>query len=147
MRFVLYYGITISGDEKIQFGDPHGCLLGKYKPFGKKFSSLAGKKTQKHSAQDLKIHWEILFLTLLNIGQNAFRLGHFSRSKIESKSIFLIKYYIFTILNFVWAFRPKSKKVKKLISIVFSNLGRKGSGFFFQARKLIFFAKWLVLTY
>ena len=26
------------------FGDPHGCLVGKYKPFGKKISFLAWKK-------------------------------------------------------------------------------------------------------
>ena len=55
--------IPISGDEKIQtLGTPtHGCLGGKYKPFGKKNSFLALKKKINPSAQDMKIQWEIHF--------------------------------------------------------------------------------------
>ena len=37
------------------FGDRHGCLVGKYKQFGKKNSFLAGRKTLNPSAQDLKM--------------------------------------------------------------------------------------------
>ena len=53
------------------FGYPHGCLVGKYKPFGKKISFLAWKKTLNTSAQDLKIQWEINFLTFKNTDRNA----------------------------------------------------------------------------
>ena len=52
-------------------GDHHGCLVDKYKPFGKKFSFLALKKPLNPSAQDLKMQWEINLLTLLNMSQNA----------------------------------------------------------------------------
>ena len=54
------------------FGDPNGCLGGKYKQFGKKLPSyVEEEKKPNPSAQDLKIQWEIHFLTLLNIGRNA----------------------------------------------------------------------------
>ena len=77
---------------------------------------------------------------------HVFRLGHFLRSKIEYESIFLINYYIFTILDLFGVSRPIFNKVINGFSIVFSNHARKGSGFFFQARELIFVAKWLVFT-
>ena len=46
----------------------------------------------------------------------AFGLGHFPRSKIECESIFLIKYYIFTIIKKkkFEAFWFIFKKVKKM---------------------------------
>ena len=37
----------------------------------KKISFPAWKKNPNPSTQDLKVQWEIHFLTLLNIGQNA----------------------------------------------------------------------------
>ena len=37
---------------------------------------------------------------LMIVKVRVFRLGHFARSKIKSESIFLIKYYIITILIF-----------------------------------------------
>ena len=30
--------------QNLKFGDPHGCLVGKYKQFGKQISFLAWKK-------------------------------------------------------------------------------------------------------
>ena len=56
-----------------------------------------------------------------------FRLGHFPRSKIESKSIFLTKYFIFTILFFLEHFGYYLTKSKNGFPIAFSNLARKGS--------------------
>ena len=58
--------------SKSNFGDPRGCLVGKHKPFGKtnQLPSLKKKKLNP-SAQDLKIQWEIRFLTLFNMNQNA----------------------------------------------------------------------------
>ena len=61
-----------------------------------------------------------------------FQVGHFARSKIKSKSIFLIKYYIITILKKFGAIRCIFNKVKNGFPIVFSNLALKGSGFFFK---------------
>ena len=63
---------------------------------------------------------------------HVFWLGHFARSKIEYESIFLIKYYINTILIFFEAFRPLFNKVKNGFPIVFLNLQRKGFVFFFK---------------
>ena len=84
----------------------------------------------------------------MKVKVHVFRLGHFARSKIESESIILIKYYIFTILKKkLERFSLYFQKSKNGFPIVFSNLARKGSRFFFPARKLIFFAKWLVFTY
>ena len=60
-----------------------------------------------------------------------FRLGHFARSKLESESIFLIKYYITIILNFFGAFRPIFIKVKKWISHCNFKSCMEGFGFFF----------------
>ena len=61
-----------------------------------------------------------------------FWLGHFPRSKIESESIFLIKSYIFSILNFFFgAFRSIFKKVKKWIShCIFKSCAEGFRGFF-----------------
>ena len=59
--------------SKSKFGDPHGCLVGKNWPFGKKNYLPSSKKTLNSSTQDLKIQWEINFLTLLNIGRNALK--------------------------------------------------------------------------
>ena len=39
----------------------------------------------------------------MKVKVHVFRLGHFLMSKIKSESIFLIKYYIITILNFFWS--------------------------------------------
>ena len=52
-------------------GDPHGYLVGKYKPFNKQISFPASKKTLNPSAQDLKMQLEIHFLTWFNMNQNA----------------------------------------------------------------------------
>ena len=67
-----------------------------------------------------------------------FRLGHFARSKIESESIFLIKFFIITILKKIESFGLYLTKSKNGFHIVFSNPARKGSGFFFQAQNLFF---------
>ena len=80
----------------------------------------------------------------MKVKVHVFWLGHFAMSKIESESRFPIKYYIITILNFFWSVLTKSKNG---FTIVFSNLAQKGSRGFVQARKLFFFAKWLVFTY
>ena len=48
-------------------GDLHGCLVGKYKPFGKKISFLALKK----KPEPFRARFENPFWTLLNIGRNA----------------------------------------------------------------------------
>ena len=69
---------------------------------------------------------------------HVFWLGHFARSKIESESSFPIMYYIITIQKKNVVFRPIFNKVKNGFPIVFSNLARKDSGVFFQARKQIF---------
>ena len=75
----------------------------------------------------------------MKVKVHVFRLGHFARSKIESESIFLIKYYIITIINFILErFSLYLTKPKNGFPIVFSNLARRGSRVFFQARKLIF---------
>ena len=73
-----------------------------------------------------------------------FWLGHFARSKIKSESIFLIKYYIINSKK-KRAFWPLFNKVKNGFPLVFSNLARKGSMGFFQARKLIFLPNCLYL--
>ena len=51
--------------------------------------------------------------------------------------IFLIKYYIITILKKIGAFWSIFNKVKYGFPISFSNLAQKGLGFF-PAKKLIF---------
>ena len=66
-----------------------------------------------------------------------FRLRHFPRSKIESESICLKKYYIITIF-LIECFGLYLTKSKNGFPIVLSNLARKGSRGFFQERKLIF---------
>jgi hypothetical protein len=58
-------------------GHPHGSLVGKYKPVGKKISFLAGKKNPWTLLRQI---WKYIL-------------------KIDSESIFLIKYYIITILK------------------------------------------------
>ena len=74
----------------------------------------------------------------MKVKVHVFRLGHFPRSKIEFGSIFLFKYYIITFLNFfVERFGLHLTKSKNGFPIVFSNLARKGSRGFFQARNLI----------
>ena len=68
-----------------------------------------------------------------------FWLGHFAKSKIESESIFLIKYFIISILNFFWGpFGPLFTKEKKLIFHCVFKSCAEGFRVFFQARKLIF---------
>ena len=44
-------------------------------------------------------------------------------------------------------FRPLLNKVNNGFSIVFSNLARKGFGFFSQTRNLFFSSKWLVSSH
>ena len=74
----------------------------------------------------------------MKVKVHVLRLGHFPKSKIESENIFLIKYYIITILNFfLERFGQYLIKSKNEFPIVFSNLARKGSRVFFQARRLI----------
>ena len=68
----------------------------------------------------------------MKVKVHVFRLEHFPRSKIEFESIFLIKYYIITILNFfVERFGLYLTKSKNGLPNVFSNLARKGSRVFF----------------
>ena len=66
----------------------------------------------------------------MKVKVHVFLLWHYARFKIKSESIFLIKYYIFNILKKIGAFRPIFTKVKKLFPILYSNLARKGLGFF-----------------
>ena len=74
----------------------------------------------------------------MKVKVHVFRLGHFARSKIEYESIFLIKYYIITILKKkLERFGLYLTKSKNGFPIKFSNLARKGLGFFFRSRKLI----------
>ena len=70
------------------------------------------------------------------------RLGLFARSKIETECIFLIKYYIITIINDYYyetngAFWPIFNKVKNGFPIAFSDLAQKGLVFFLHDKKLI----------
>ena len=81
----------------------------------------------------------------MKVKVHVFWLGHFPRSKIDLESMFLIKYYIITILIFVERFGPYLTKSKNGFPIVFSNLAQKGSRVFFQARKLIFLPNGLYL--
>ena len=46
--------------QNLNFGDLHGCLVGKYQPFSK-ISFLAIKKSLNPSVQDLTIQWQIPF--------------------------------------------------------------------------------------
>ena len=62
------------------FGDSHGCLVGKYKSFcKKKLASQLEKKALNPSAQDLKMQWKINLFTLLNKGQNAKKKRNYNR--------------------------------------------------------------------
>ena len=74
-----------------------------------------------------------------------FQFKHFPNSKITSENRFLKKYYIITILIILKRFGQYFQKSTNGFPIVFSNLARKGSGFFFQARKLIFLPNGLYL--
>ena len=162
------------------FGDPHSCLVGKYKPFGKKNSFLVWKKPFNPSAQDLKIQWEIHILIFLNIDRNAlpkknvvkklyktlkencfwiwfwtsgsaltikhalslsciFWLGHFPRSKIKSKSSFLVKSYLISKKNnFNRYCQYLKKEEKNYFHCIFKSCTEGFKGFFFRAMKLIF---------
>ena len=53
------------------FGDPHGSLVGKYKPFGKKISFLVWKKPLEPVCARFENTMGNPFLTKFNIGQNA----------------------------------------------------------------------------
>ena len=76
----------------------------------------------------------------MKVKVHVFRLGHFARSKIESESIFLLKYYIITILKKEFgAFWPIFNKVKTWISHgIFKSCAEGFAFFLLQARKLIF---------
>ena len=69
-----------------------------------------------------------------------FHLGHFLRSKIESESIFLKKYYIITFLYIKknWSVLPIFNKVKKWITHCIFKSCAEGFSFFFKDRKLFF---------
>ena len=83
----------------------------------------------------------------MKVKVNVFRLAHFLMSKIETESIFLIKYYTNTILKRKFrAFRPIFNKVKNGISHCIFKSFTEGFRVFFQAGKLIFFAKLLLFT-
>ena len=160
--------------QNSNFGNPHGCLVGKNKPFAKQFATQLEKNPLNPSAQDLKIHWVIHFLTMLNIGRNApkknlnsnyivlyekrfsdsildlgkcpnpkthesesacFQVGHFARSKIESESIFLIKFYIITILNIFWSNLVYIYQSRKMdFPLYFQILSGRVQGFFSSTR-------------
>ena len=65
---------------------------------------------------------------------------------MDAESIFLTKYYIITILKQnLECFDLYLTKSKNGFTIVFSNLARKGSRVFFQARKLIYLPNGLYL--
>ena len=78
--------------QNLNFGDLHGCLVGKYQPFSK-ISFLALKKSLNPSVQDLTIQWQIPFFDFfLNIDQNIpkkFRtvIIHYFTRKMLSESI------------------------------------------------------------
>ena len=75
-----------------------------------------------------------------------FQFDHFPKSKIDFESRFEMRMYIFQFkIFFLERFGQYLKKSKNGFPIVFSNLARKGSGFFFQARKLIFLPNGLYL--
>ena len=61
-----------------------------------------------------------------------FLVGALRKVQNRTKSSFPIKYYVITILNFfLERFSPYLTKSKNGFPIVFSNLARKGSRFFF----------------
>ena len=62
-----------------------------------------------------------------------FQVGHFARSKIESKSIILIKYYIITILKKFGAIRCIFNKGKKWISYCIFKSCTEGIRVFFSS--------------
>ena len=70
----------------------------------------------------------------MKVKVHGFRFGHFARSKIGSKSIFLINFYIITFQNKkIWAFQPIFNKVKKLISYcIFKSCAEEFEFFFFK---------------
>ena len=75
-----------------------------------------------------------------------FLLGHFLRSKIESESNFLKKYYVITSLKKIWSILAHIKPSTKIdFPLHFQILRGRVQGFFFQARKLIFFQ--LIIPY
>ena len=79
--------------------------------------------------------------------EHAFFPGHFARSKIESESIYLMKYYIITIPKNWGAFQPTFNKVKKMdFPLYFQILHRRFQGFFFKLGSYFFF-KWLVSSH
>ena len=71
----------------------------------------------------------------MKVKVHVFWLGHFARSKFESERSFPMKYYIITILKKkIEHFGLFLTKYKNEFPIVFSNLARKGSKGFSQAR-------------
>ena len=147
-------GIPVSGDEKIQtLGTPTAVQEVNTSHLAKKISSTLVKYRPKRS----KEIFQIRFWTSGSAptGKHAlslscvFRLGDFLRSKIESESIFLTKYYIITIL--------KSKKLerfglyltnsKKWISHCIFKSCAEGFRVLFSSQEANFFAHWLVFTY
>ena len=108
-------------------------------------------KAETHQNFCFSTSWEkcfqIRFWTLLSAPTRkhalslpcVFRLGHFPRSKIDSEIIFLIKYYIITILKKIGAFRPFFNKVKELIShCIFKSCAEGFKCFFFQLGSYLF---------
>ena len=72
LRFQHFQLKIAHSDKWVNFGAPHGCLVGKYKAFGEKISALAWeKKPLNPSAQDLKIQWETQFSIFLVVDQSA----------------------------------------------------------------------------
>ena len=71
----------------------------------------------------------------MRVKVHVFWLGHFARSKIKSESIFLITYYIITILK-KWSILAYISKSQKKDFPVYFQILRGRVRVFFQARKL-----------
>ena len=67
---------------------------------------------------------------------------------MEYESIFLIKYYIITVIKKIGAFWPIFNKVKQWIShCIFKSFAKGVKGFFFSARELIFWPNCFACIY
>ena len=74
--------------SKSELWGPHGCLVGKNKPFGNKnqLPSLE-RKTLNPSAQDLKCNGKSIFFTWLNMNQNVPKKNQNSKNIVLHEKI------------------------------------------------------------
>ena len=110
--------------SKSKLWGPLGCLVGKYKPFGKKIAFQHEKNTLEPFRAIFENTMGNPFLTLSNIGQNA--LNFLFR-------IVIIQYFMRKMLS------------ESIFRMYFQIWRRRVQGFFFQARKLIFLPTGLYL--